>query len=119
MISPRHHTVGMNLSETSFHTLPLAAGLLDNLASLGYRDMTAIQAAALPRILAGSDLVGQAKTGSGKTVAFGLGLLNKLEVKRFAVQGLVLCPTRELADQVARELRKLARGVHNVKILTL
>ncbi|MGY8774280.1 ATP-dependent RNA helicase DbpA [Spongiibacter tropicus] len=109
----------MNLSETSFHTLPLAAGLLDNLASLGYRDMTAIQAAALPRILAGSDLVGQAKTGSGKTVAFGLGLLNKLEVKRFAVQGLVLCPTRELADQVARELRKLARGVHNVKILTL
>jgi ATP-independent RNA helicase DbpA len=81
--------------------------------------MTPIQASSLPDILAGRDVIGQGKTGSGKTAAFGLGLLNKLEVKRFRVQTLVLCPTRELADQVAKELRKLARSIHNIKILTL
>ncbi|SJL84192.1 ATP-dependent RNA helicase DbpA [Vibrio palustris] len=81
--------------------------------------MTPIQAAALPTIIEGNDVLAQAKTGSGKTAAFGLGLLNKLEVKRFRVQSLVLCPTRELADQVAKELRRFARSIHNIKILTL
>ena len=70
-------------------------------------------------MLEGKDVIAQAKTGSGKTAAFGLGLLEKLDVKRFRVQSLVLCPTRELADQVARELRRLGRAVHNIKILTL
>ncbi len=107
------------MSQHDFTSLSLKSGLCDNLSSLGYRQMTPVQAQALPRILAGVDLIAQAKTGSGKTVAFGLGLLEKLNVKQFRVQSLVLCPTRELADQVARELRKLARGVHNVKILTL
>lgn len=107
------------MSQHDFAGLSLKSGLRNNLASLGYKHMTPVQAQALPRILAGVDLIAQAKTGSGKTVAFGLGLLEALEVKRFAVQSLVLCPTRELADQVARELRKLARGVHNVKVLTL
>jgi len=81
--------------------------------------MTPIQAAALPEILAGRDVIAQARTGSGKTAAFGLGLLQKLEVERFRIQILVLCPTRELADQVAVEVRRLARGMHNVKVLTL
>ena len=81
--------------------------------------MTDIQAQSLPYILAGKDVIGQGKTGSGKTAAFGLGLLNKLEVKRFRIQTLVLCPTRELADQVAIEIRKLARSIHNIKVLTL
>ena len=81
--------------------------------------MTPIQAQALPVILSNKDLIAQAKTGSGKTAAFALGLLNKLEVKRFRVQTLVLCPTRELADQVANEVRRLARGIHNIKVLTL
>lgn len=107
------------MNDSDFNGLSLKSGLRDNLASLGYVQMTPVQAQSLPRILAGVDLICQAKTGSGKTVAFGLGLLEKLNVKRFAVQSLVLCPTRELADQVARELRKLARGVHNVKVLTL
>ncbi len=81
--------------------------------------MTPIQAKSLPFILNGQDVIAQGKTGSGKTAAFGLGLLQKLEVKRFCIQTLVLCPTRELADQVATEIRKLARSIHNIKVLTL
>src|SRR5690606_30074118 len=87
--------------------------------SLGYTAMTPVQAASLPLILAGRDVIAQAKTGSGKTAAFGLGLLARLDVQRFRVQVLVLCPTRELADQVAKEIRKLARTIHNIKVLTL
>lgn len=81
--------------------------------------MTPIQEKSLPFILNGKDVIAQGKTGSGKTAAFGLGILQHLEVERFCIQSLVLCPTRELADQVATEIRKLARGIHNIKILTL
>ncbi len=102
-----------------FTSLPLAPRFLDNLATLGYHGMTPIQAECLPPVLQGRDLIAQAKTGSGKTAAFGIGLLHKLNPAWFAIQGLVMCPTRELADQVANELRRLARGVGNVKILTL
>ncbi|WP_020656335.1 ATP-dependent RNA helicase DbpA [Massilia niastensis] len=102
-----------------FTDLPLAARFLANLATLGYHQMTPIQAESLPAVLEGRDLIAQAKTGSGKTAAFGIGILHRLNPAWFAVQGLVLCPTRELADQVANELRRLARGVGNVKILTL
>ncbi|SFD44518.1 ATP-dependent RNA helicase DbpA [Massilia yuzhufengensis] len=102
-----------------FTSLPLAPRFLANLAALGYNAMTPIQAESLPTVLEGRDLIAQAKTGSGKTAAFGIGILNKLNPAWFAVQGLVMCPTRELADQVAGELRRLARGVGNVKILTL
>jgi len=93
--------------------------LLDNLSTLGYQSMTPIQEKTLPLILAGKDVIAQGKTGSGKTAAFGLGLLHNLEVKKFRVQSLVLCPTRELADQVAKEIRRLARSIHNIKVLTL
>jgi ATP-independent RNA helicase DbpA len=75
---------------------------------LGYRTMTPIQRAALPLALAGKDLIAQAKTGSGKTAAFAIPLLAKLDVARLDVQALVLCPTRELAEQVTQELRRLA-----------
>ncbi|HAR06980.1 MAG TPA: ATP-dependent RNA helicase DbpA, partial [Cobetia sp.] len=81
--------------------------------------MTPIQAQSLPPMLQGRDVIAQGQTGSGKTAAFGLGLLSRLKVSRFRVQSLVLCPTRELADQVAGEIRRLARGLHNVKVLTL
>ena len=81
--------------------------------------MTKIQASCLPAILDGADVIGQAKTGSGKTAAFALGYLQKLNVKKFRIQTLVLCPTRELADQVANDTRRLARGIHNIKVLTL
>ncbi len=107
------------LLQHDFASLGLNRALVDNLTSLGYLGMTPIQAQALPAILANKDVIAKAKTGSGKTATFGLGLLNKLDVKLFCVQALVLCPTRELADQVAIEIRKLARGIHNIKVLTL
>lgn len=103
----------------SFSSLPLSEAMLANLESLDYKEMTQIQAESLPLILRGEDIIAQAKTGSGKTAAFGIALLEKLNVRFFGVQALVLCPTRELADQVAKELRRLARLTHNVKILTL
>ncbi|NOH81006.1 ATP-dependent RNA helicase DbpA [Vibrio sp. RE86] len=104
---------------TSFKTLGLRPELLETLDSLGYNEMTPIQQQALPMVLEGKDVIGQGKTGSGKTATFSLGLLSNLNVKRFRVQTLVLCPTRELADQVAKEIRTLARGIHNIKVLTL
>ena len=102
-----------------FSSLSLTKAMLHNLGELGFTAMTPVQAESLPHILQNRDVLAQAKTGSGKTAAFGLGLLTKLDVKKFRVQSLVLCPTRELADQVAKELRRLARATHNVKILTL
>ncbi|RJG42036.1 ATP-dependent RNA helicase DbpA [Motilimonas pumila] len=107
------------MTDTAFDSLALKADLLSNLASLDYHQMTPIQGQSLPHILAGKDVIAQGKTGSGKTAAFGLGLLQALDVKRFRVQSLVLCPTRELADQVAKEIRRLARSIHNIKVLTL
>ncbi|MDT0603139.1 ATP-dependent RNA helicase DbpA [Thalassotalea castellviae] len=107
------------MTELDFSNTNLTPELIDNLASLGYQQMTPIQAQSLPAIIAGKDVIAQGKTGSGKTAAFGLGLLHHLNVKRFRVQAMVLCPTRELADQVAKEIRKLARAIHNIKVLTL
>jgi len=103
----------------AFSSLNIHQDLLKNLSTLGYQEMTPIQAMSLPKMLAGKDVIAQGKTGSGKTAAFGLALLEKLKVKRFRIQSMVLCPTRELADQVAKEIRKLARAVHNIKVLTL
>ena len=103
----------------AFSTLPLAPHVLANLDRLGYAAMTPIQAASLPLALAGKDLIAQAKTGSGKTAAFALALLARLNPRHFGVQALVLCPTRELADQVAQEIRRLARAEDNIKLVTL
>ncbi|ACR68680.1 ATP-dependent RNA helicase DbpA [Edwardsiella ictaluri] len=105
---------------TSFAELnALPEEQLNNLNELGYQTMTPVQAATLPAILAGKDVRAQAKTGSGKTAAFGLGLLQHIDASRFITQSLVLCPTRELADQVAAALRRLARYMPNIKVLTL
>ena len=107
------------MNPIAFSTLPLSPSFLANLDTLGYHQMTTIQDKSLPHVLEGRDLIAQAKTGSGKTAAFGIGILHRLNPAWFAVQGLVLCPTRELADQVANELRRLARGEGNIKVLTL
>ena len=106
-------------ASTRFDTLPLSPAMLENLTQLGYLAMTPIQAASLPTALAGKDLIAQAKTGSGKTAAFALSLLTNLNPRRFAVQALVLCPTRELADQVTVEIRRLARAEENIKVVTV
>src|SRR3954466_687489 len=109
----------MTETSKSFSALALSPATLENLTRLGYHEMTAIQAASLPPALLGKDLIAQAKTGSGKTAAFALALLANLNTRRFAVQALVLCPTRELADQVTAEIRRLARAEDNIKVVTL
>ncbi len=105
---------------SAFSTLTsLPASQIANLNELGYHTMTPVQAASLPAILQGQDVRAQAKTGSGKTAAFGLGVMQRIDATQFVTQSLVLCPTRELADQVTKELRRLARFTANIKILTL
>jgi ATP-independent RNA helicase DbpA len=105
--------------DKGFNTLELSQEMILNLQKHAYKEMTPIQSIVLPYMLQGSDVIAQAKTGSGKTAAFGIGLLEKLRVKNFYVQTLILTPTRELAEQVAKELRVLAKFAHNIKILTL
>jgi ATP-dependent RNA helicase DbpA len=104
---------------TEFARLNLVEPLQRALTEIGYTQMTAVQAACLPSILAGTDAVVQAQTGSGKTAAFALALLSVIDASAAQLQGLVLCPTRELADQVSREIRRLARFIPNTKVLTL
>jgi len=104
---------------TDFRTLPLRPALLASVETLGYTEMTPVQAQSLPPMLEGRDVIAQARTGSGKTAAFGLSLLQSLDVSTIRLQALVLCPTRELADQVSKSIRKLAANVPNVKLLTL
>ncbi len=103
----------------SFDELSLSPGLRAALNQLEYSTMTPIQAASLPISLNGHDLIAQAKTGSGKTAAFAITLLTNLNPRRFAVQAMVLCPTRELAEQVTQEIRRLARFEDNIKVLSL
>ncbi len=107
------------MTASAFASLPIKTELLASIKSLGYEHMTPIQAQALPVLLKRQDLLAQAKTGSGKTAAFAIGLLEKIEVQAYQTQALVLCPTRELADQVSKEIRGLAKTIANIKILTL
>jgi ATP-independent RNA helicase DbpA len=102
-----------------FSSIDLSPALRQAVQALGFERMTPVQAASLPPILRGADVIAQARTGSGKTAAFGLGLLSQLDPGLARVQAVVLCPTRELADQVSKELRRLARFIPNVKLLTL
>lgn len=104
---------------TSFDSIKLRPELLAAIEFLGYSELTPIQAQSLPHLLLGKDLLAQAQTGSGKTAAFAISILNSLEAKNYQTQALVVCPTRELADQVSNEIRGLARAIPNIKILTL
>ncbi|WP_394753175.1 ATP-dependent RNA helicase DbpA [Crenothrix sp.] len=107
------------MNTVKFSSLPLSPALLENIESLGYTQLTPVQAESLPSILDGKDVIAQAKTGSGKTACFGIGILSALDLTNFRVQALVVCPTRELADQVCNEIRKLARFTQNIKVLAL
>ena len=104
---------------SSFDSLLLRNELKKKIATLNFDSMTPVQAQAIPHILSGRDIIAQAVTGSGKTVAFAIGLLNKLEAQSYVTQVLVLCPTRELSEQVAAEIRRLAGAIANIKLLTL
>jgi len=107
------------MQNTQFKNLSLTKDMLENLKRLGYANMTPIQEQSLPLSLNGEDIIAQAQTGSGKTVAFSLVLLNKLRIEKFRIQSIVLAPTRELANQIAGEMKKLAKFAHNIKITTL
>jgi len=107
------------MANSNFSSLPISKAQVKNLDSLGYKKRTPIQAQSLPHVLKGKDLIARAKTGSGKTAAFGIGLLERINPRFFGVQALVLCPTRELADQVGKELRRLARSIPNIKLVLL
>lgn len=107
------------MTTNTFSSLSLDSDLLKNIESLGYQLMTPIQEQSLPHILEGKDVLAQAKTGSGKTAAFAIGILDKFDPQTYQTQALVICPTRELADQVSKELRRLARAIPNTNILTL
>src|SRR5262245_17964143 len=97
-------------SARSFGALNLTAETLSSLDSMGYRAPTDVQAETIPRALAGRDLVVQSRTGTGKTAAFGVPIVEKIDAGRDAVQALALAPTRELALQVAQELKEIGRG---------
>lgn len=106
-------------TEFSFSTLGLRAPLINNLSSLGYEAMTPVQSQSLPFLLQQKDVIAQSQTGSGKTAAFALALLQHIKVELYSVQALILCPTRELAEQVSQEIRRLARLMRNLKVLNL
>lgn len=107
------------MSENHFSSLPLSSELLTVLQELGFAEMTPIQQESLPLLLAGKDIIGQAKTGSGKTAAFALPILNKIKIEESYLQALILCPTRELATQVVGEIRKLGRRLPGLQVLSL
>jgi ATP-independent RNA helicase DbpA len=110
----------MSINESDlFSCLPLRAELLQALNSVNYLRMTPVQTDSLGPILDGRDLLAQAETGSGKTAAFAIGILNKLNINMFKTQALVICPTRELSDQVAAEIRRLASTLSNTRVVTL
>ncbi|NLK28096.1 MAG: DEAD/DEAH box helicase [Clostridiales bacterium] len=102
---------------TKFEELELSSQILRAVEDMGFEEMSPIQAKAIPSLLEGKDIVGQAQTGTGKTAAFGIPLLEKVDPKNKSIQALVLCPTRELAIQVAEEFRKLGKYMHGIKIL--
>ena len=103
----------------SFADLPVSPALLATLVELKFTTPTPIQAAAIPLLLEGRDLVGQARTGSGKTIAFALPILAQLDLDNRALQALILCPTRELCAQVARGIRTLGRHLPELRVIEL
>ena len=102
-----------------FSTLSLRDELLQSISALNYTIMTDIQMQALPPLLKNRDILAQARTGSGKTAVFAIGLLNKLNIQSYFTQAIVVCPTRELSNQVAIEIRKLASTIANTRVVTL
>lgn len=102
-----------------FDELNLSPQILRAVTEMGFEEASPIQSKAIPVELTGRDVIGQAQTGTGKTAAFGIPLLEKIDPKEKKLQALVLCPTRELAIQVADEFRKLSKFMHGIKILPI
>lgn len=107
------------MSELLWSALPLSEDTLAVVNELGFSSLTPIQSETIPLLLEGHDVVGQSKTGSGKTAAFVVPILERLELRDHTVQALILCPTRELATQVVRETRKLGRKLPGLQVVAL
>jgi ATP-dependent RNA helicase DeaD len=103
---------------TTFHELGLSNELMKAIRRMGFEETTPIQAETIPLSLQNKDVIGQAQTGTGKTAAFGIPLIEKVDVKNEAIQGLVVAPTRELAIQVSEELYKIG-AVKRVRVLPI
>ena len=107
------------METVKFEELQLDDRILRAVTDMGFEEASPIQAKAIPVELEGSDIIGQAQTGTGKTAAFGIPLLQKIDPKKKKLQAIALCPTRELAIQVADEIRNLAKYMHGIKILPI
>jgi ATP-dependent RNA helicase DeaD len=102
-----------------FEDLGIDERILRAVTEMGFEEATPIQAKAIPEVLTGRDIIGQAQTGTGKTASFGIPMLQRIDPKDKHVQAIVLCPTRELAIQSAEEIRKLAKFMHGIKVLPI
>ena len=102
-----------------FDELQLDERIIRAITEMGFEEASPIQAQAIPVAMEGRDMIGQAQTGTGKTAAFGLPLLQKVDPKVKKLQAIVLLPTRELAIQVAEEMRRFAKFMHGVKVLPI
>lgn len=100
-----------------FDELEISSSIMRGVKDMGFEEASPIQEKAIPIILEGKDVVGQAQTGTGKTAAFSIPVLEKIDVDNKKLQAIILCPTRELAIQVAEEVRKISRFTHGIKIL--
>ena len=102
-----------------FEDLDLDARILRAVTDMGFEAASPIQAQSIPLELQGLDIIGQAQTGTGKTAAFGIPLLQKVDPNNKKPQAIILCPTRELAIQVSDEIRRLAKYMHGIKVLPI
>lgn len=107
------------METTKFEELDLFPEIEKAVRYMGFEEASPIQAKAIPAMISGRDIIGQAQTGTGKTAAFGIPLLQKIDIKNKKLQAIVLCPTRELAIQVADEIRNLAKYLHGIKVLPI
>ncbi|MEF9916581.1 MAG: DEAD/DEAH box helicase [Lachnospiraceae bacterium] len=107
------------MTEVKFEELGLCPEILKAVKNMGFEEASPIQAQAIPIMMSGKDMIGQAQTGTGKTAAFGIPVLEKIDPKNKKIQGIILCPTRELAIQVAEEIRELAKYMHAIKVLPI
>ena len=105
------------MENNMFEEMCLDTRILRSVTEMGFEQASPIQARAIPLVMEGRDVIGQAQTGTGKTAAFGIPLLQRVDPHNKKLQAVVLCPTRELAIQVADEIRKLAKFMHGIKVL--
>jgi len=105
------------MEKKKFKELGLSKSINMAVEDMGFEEATPIQTQAIPEVMKGIDVIGQAQTGTGKTAAFGIPILEKVDVKNNDVQSIILCPTRELAIQVSEEIRKLAKYIKGIKTL--